>query len=206
MNKRITLTLLLALLLAACTPATEPPAPTTDVNAVSTAAAQTVIANIADTAAAASPTLEPTAIPSATLEPPTFTPTATTVNLAITVGPGTTAPTCDVFTFISDVNYPDNSEVTAGQDFVKTWKIQNTSPCTWAGFSLVYAGYTDKMGGIPQALPTIVAPGEVVDVSVQFKAPTKPGAYVSAWTLANALGISFFDVNQKPFYVKIVVR
>jgi len=208
MKKRFTLTLLLALLLAlptACTPST-PAAPTPDVNAVSTAAAQTVMANIANTLAAASPTFEPTAIPSATLAPPTDTATATVINLSITVGPGTKAPSCDVYTFISDENYPDNSEVTAGQEFVKTWKIQNTSPCTWAGYKIVYGGYADKMGGVAQPLPGLISPGEVISVSVQFKAPTKAGAYVSAWTLANALGISFFDNNGKPFYVKIVVR
>jgi hypothetical protein len=205
MTKRITLTLLLALLLAACTPATEPPPPTPDANAISTAAAQTVMANIAATLAAASPTLEPTAIPSATLGLPTETPTPT-VGVVFTLGPGTSAPSCDVYRFIEDVNYPDNTEVTAGQDFIKTWKLQNASPCTWAGYSVVYGGYVDKMGGIPQAIPSIVAPGEIFEVSVQFKAPAKPGAYVSAWTLANALGVNFFDINNKPFYVKIVVR
>jgi hypothetical protein len=45
-----------------------------------------------------------------------------------------------------------------------------------------------------------------VEVSVQFKAPTQLGEYVSAWTMANARGIPFFGNNNKPLYVKIVVK
>jgi hypothetical protein len=62
------------------------------------------------------------------------------------------------------------------------------------------------MSGAPLPLPSIVIPGEMVEISVQFKSPTKAGEYVSAWTLANPQGIAFHDENRKPFYVKIIVR
>ena len=205
--KHITLILLLALLLAACAPKATP-MPTPDIGAIQTAAAKTVIAEIYATAAAAasltplaSPTLEPT------FAAPTVTVTMTVVVLTTPGVIGTSQINCNVYKFIDDVNYRDGEVVTPGQEFIKTWKIQNSSPCTWgAGYQVVYGGYTDKMRGVPLPLPSIVAPGETIEVSVQFKAPTKPGEYVSAWTLATPQGIPFHDERGKPFYIKIIVR
>ena len=97
--------------------------------------------------------------------------------------------------------------MTPGQDFVKTWKIKNAGACTWgAGYKIVYAGYTDKMSGLPQPLTGVIGPGQDVEISVQFKAPIKAGVYVSAWTLANANGRFFFGIGAKPLYLKIVVK
>jgi hypothetical protein len=202
--KYIAITIFLALLIGACT-AAPTAAPTTDINALSTAAAQTVVANITNTALAQPPTALPTATEAAL---PTATETITpTVSVSITFGPGTSGPLCEVFKFIADVNYPDDTGVAAGTEFVKTWKIRNTGTCAWGtGYKLVYGGYSDKMSGVPQAITTVIQPGQEIDVSVQFKAPTKPGVYVSAWTMVNPQGIPFFDDRGKPFYVKIVVR
>ena len=77
--------------------------------------------------------------------------------------------------------------MTPGQEFVKTWKIKNSGICTWgAGYKIVYAGYADQMSGMPQPITGVIGPGQEVEISVNFKAPTKVGEYVSAWTLANA--------------------
>lgn len=201
--KHFTLILLLALLIAACAPASTP-APTPDISAISTAAAETVIANITGTALAEPPTPLPTATEALPTEAPTSTPT---VSISITFGPGTSGPLCEVFKFVADINYPDDTGVAAGSDFVKTWKIRNVGTCAWgAGYKLAYAGYTDKMNGVPQPITTVVQPGQEIEVSIQFKAPTKPGVYVSAWTMANPQSINFFDDRGKPFYVRVVVR
>lgn len=201
--KHFTLLALFILLIAACTPAPTA-APTADISAISTAAAQTVIANITGTAQAAPPTPQP----SATLALATETPSATpTVLLSITFGAGTSGPLCEVFQFIADINYPDDTGVAAGAEFIKTWKIRNVGTCAWgSGYKLAYAGYTDKMSGVGQPITTVVQPGQDIEVSVQFKAPTKPGVYVSAWTMANPQNVNFFDNRGKPFYVKVVVR
>ena len=201
--KHISLALLLALLITACAP-TATPAPTADINAISTAAAETVVANITGTALAEPPTPLPTATEAPATEAPTLTPT---VALAITFGPGTSGPLCEVFKFVADINYPDDTGVAAGSEFIKTWKIRNVGTCAWgAGYKVAYAGYTDKMNGAPLAITTVVQPGQEIEVSVQFKAPTKPGVYVSAWTMANPQSVNFFDDRGKPFYVRVVVR
>jgi len=204
MIRRIAIPILLALLIGACAPATSS-APTPDVAAISTAAAQTVIAGISATAAAAasltpqaSPTPEATETPAL---PPTFT---VTVVFGVTPGPiGTPLGLCNDAQWIADINVPDGTQMAPGQDFLKTWKIRNTGACTWgAGYKVIYGGYNDKMNGTPAALGTTVTPGQDVEVSVQFKAPTKAGQYLSAWRMADPNSYAFGQF----FFVKIVVR
>ncbi|OGO73506.1 MAG: hypothetical protein A3K41_01020 [Chloroflexi bacterium RIFOXYD12_FULL_57_15] len=201
--KHISFTILLALLFAACAPKATP-MPTPDISAISTAAAKTVIAEISATAAAAA-SLTPLASP--TSEPSTEAPTVTvTMTVGVLTTPGilgTPLGLCDNAVFVSDVTVPDGSVMTPGQEFLKTWKVRNTGDCTWgAGYTVVYGGYNDKMSGVPAALATTVIPNQEVDVSVQFKAPTKAGEYLSAWRMANPSGYAFGQF----FFVKIVVR
>ena len=201
--KHISFTILLALLFAACAPKATP-MPTPDISAISTAAAKTVIAEISATAAAAA-SLTPLASP--TSEPSTEAPTVTvTMTVGVLTTPGilgTPLGLCDNAVFVSDVTVPDGSVMTPGQEFLKTWKVRNTGDCTWgAGYTIVYGGYNDKMSGAPAALATTVIPNQEVDVSVQFKAPTKAGEYLSAWRMANPSGYAFGQF----FFVKIVVR
>ncbi len=201
--KYISLTILLALLFAACAPKATP-MPTPDISAISTAAAKTVIAEISATAAAAA-SLTPLASP--TSEPSTEAPTVTvTMTVGVLTTPGiigTPLGLCADAVFVSDVTVPDGSVMTPGQEFLKTWKVRNTGDCTWgAGYTIVYGGYNDKMSGVPAALSTTVIPNQEVDVSVQFKAPTKAGEYLSAWRMANPSGYAFGQF----FFIKIVVR
>ena len=112
-----------------------------------------------------------------------------------------------------DVNIPDNTQMTAGQSFVKTWKIKNSGTCTWdTGYKIIYAGYATQLSGQPQPLPLPVTPGQEIEISVNFIAPAQSGSYSSAWTLQNANGNNFFGTDiqslyhAKPLYVKIVVK
>jgi Ig-like domain from next to BRCA1 gene len=204
------------LLLAACSPAA-PAAPTPNVSLINTAAAQTVMANFTLTAkAAATATSTPTLIP---FDTPTIIPTLKiTLTLVPTqIGnPGATQVVlCDQYSWDDttvDVNIPDNTQMTAGQSFVKTWKIKNSGTCTWGtGYKIIFSS-GDQMSGQPQPLPLPVAPGQEIEISVNFIAPAKLGSYSSAWTLENASGRLFFGSNiqgiehAKPLYVKIVVK
>lgn len=204
-SKHITLTLFLALLLAACGTG-ETPMPTPDVGAIQTAAAQTVVADILATQNAAA-ALTPLASPTAeATQPSVETPTVTvtlTVGVFSTPGVLGTPGLCDDAVWVDDVTVEDGSVMTPGQEFLKTWKVRNTGDCTWgAGYTLVYGGYNDRMSGVPAALATTVVPNQEVDVSVQFKAPTKAGEYLSAWRMASPSGYPFGQF----LFVKIVVR
>lgn len=209
--KILSLTIMAALVLSACGAST-PPAPTPDVQLAYTSAAQTVVAEFTLTAAAFTPTPEPlpTEEPTqAATEAPTATqaivlPVVTNASGAsVTVTP--TVILCDLMNFDPlsvDVNIPDDTTMTPGQEFVKTWKIKNTGSCVWgAGYGLIYA-YGERMSGVAQPLAGVVEIGQEVEVSVSFKAPDKAGQYTSAWQMANSKGIPF----GKVVYVKILVK
>jgi hypothetical protein len=205
--------LVTTLLLAGCGGA--PAQPTPDVAFVQTSAAQTVIANFTATAKAAVTNTPLAAITAAAtaLETQTTSPQASPAVATPTLLPGGVTATpglCDHYTWnpaTVDVNVPDGTQMTPGQQFVKTWRIKNDGICTWgAGYKMVYAGYTDPMSGVAQPINGVIGPGQEIEISVQFKAPTKAGEYVSAWTMQNAAGIKFFGIGAKPLYVKIVVK
>ncbi len=207
--KLIVTTLLIALLISACGGAspTQPAEPTPDVAAVRTSAASTVVSQFTLTAAAFTPTLPPP--PTETQEPePTATETQPPI-AEVTNAQGTTIALCDKYSWevaTVDVNIPDNTVMSPGQEFVKTWKIKNIGACTWGeGYKMIYS-YGDKMNGVAQALTAAIAPGQEVEVSVAFKAPDLPGSYQSYWTLQNPKGIAFQGNDGKVLYVLIVVK
>lgn len=207
--KLIIAILLIASLTSACGGAqpTQPPEPTADIAAIRTSAVSTDRAQYTLTAAAFSPTPPPPPTETNTPEP---TATATEPPVAqVTNAQGTTIALCDKYAWdiaTVDVNVPDNTVMSPGQEFVKTWKIKNTGACTWGeGYKLIYS-YGDKMNGAPQALTAAIAPGQEVEVSVAFKAPDLPGTYQSFWTLQNPKGVAFQGNEGKVLYVLIVVQ
>ena len=205
MKSKLSLMILLGVLwTTACTPPSNL-APTPNVPLIETAAAQTVIANFTLTAISATSTPVPT-FTSLPLATPTTGPTISIPSPTLPGGITATPTLCDHLTFnvaTVDVNVPDNTQMTAGQNFIKTWRVKNDGSCTWGtGYGLVYGRYGDLMSGKAQALSGVVAPGQEVEVSVQFIAPTKSGSYTSPWQMANANGTPF----PKVIFVKIIVK
>jgi len=202
--KLIVTAILFMMLVAACGSANTPePGPTSDVAAIRTSAASTVVSQFTLTAAAFTPTpAQPTdtSAPEATIT----TSTATGQPVAqVTNALGTTVALCDSLSFVADVNVPDDTSMSPGQDFVKTWKVKNSGSCPWgAGYKLVYAGYADNMSGQFQPLTSVVQPGQEVEVSVQFKAPDAADQYLSAWQMSNPSGVTFPEI----IFVKVVVQ
>jgi hypothetical protein len=192
------------LILAACAPATPIP-PTQDLPAIRTSAAKTVIAEFTQTAKAFTPTPLPPTETAAPSEEPTLTPTVALATDPTQIALGTPGELCDNLSFdpaTVDVTILDGTPMTPGQEFVKTWKIKNTGICAWGdGYGLVYS-YGEKMNGQPVPLGTLVQVGQEVEISVNFKAPTKVGEYTSAWQMTNAKGITF----GKAVFVKIIVK
>jgi len=202
MIKRTVMLAVLASLLCACG-GTAPVEPTIDVNAIHTFAAETVAAEFTQTARAVPPTSAATATEAATDVPEaTALPTETAVP---TNNPFVSTPTeitCDDAVWVADVTVPDGTEMTPGQDFVKTWMIRNTGSCTWGtGYTLIH-GYDERLDGVAEPLTNAVAPGEEVEVSVRFRAPSGVGEHRSYWRMQNTGGSAFGEF----LYVAIVVR
>jgi hypothetical protein len=142
----------------------------------------------------APPTIVP--IPSPT---PTLSPTPEPL-------PSETAtPACEVgAVLLEDVTYPDNTLLTAGEKFTKTWKLQNTGNCPWTGYTVAFA-FGDKMNA-PDSVP--VPETEVkatVNVSVDLVAPLDDGAYTGNFELRDAQGDSIPMGTEPNFWVKIMV-
>ena len=202
--KFLTLLLISGLFLTACGGSPTPAEPTPDIAAVRTSAASTVEARFTLTAAAFTPTVQPTPTDTAVPEPED-TPTATAtvpVVAVVTNAEGTQIALTDSLTYIADVTIPDGTFMSPGQDFVKTWRVKNTGSVSWgAGYVLAFA-YGDQMSGQFVALTEVVQPGQEVEVSVQFTAPNDAGESLSAWTMRNPQGVTFPEI----VFVKIIVQ
>jgi len=144
----------------------------------------------------------PTAVPAtATPVPATSTPVRPT-NTAVP----TAVSYCDWVAFIKDVTIPDGTQLSTGEVFTKTWRLQNRGTCTWTpDYMLVFSG-GDSMGSTTAVrLPGYVAPGQTVDVSVTLTAPSSAGYYTGYWMLRNPSGALFGAGNRanEAFYVEI---
>jgi hypothetical protein len=103
--------------------------------------------------------------------------------------------------YVADVTVPDNTQMSPGESFNKTWRVRNTGTCDWeAGTVLVFSS-GDRMGG-PNSVPAgAIAPNATIDVSVNLTAPGTPGTYRGNWQLEAPDGTRFGLI----LYVQIVV-
>jgi methionine-rich copper-binding protein CopC len=96
--------------------------------------------------------------------------------------------------FVRDVNIPDDTRLTAGSSFTKTWRIRNNGNAAWqAGYRIVHVGGTAMTDRTSQPVPAI-QPGQEADVSVTLVAPSTPGTYVSDWRFQDDRS-NFFGTN-----------
>jgi hypothetical protein len=134
------------------------------------------------------------------------TPAATAV-VTSTVPAGTAGGT-DVVEFVADVTVPDGTDFEPGETFVKTWQVRNAGTATWTTeYALIYVSGEQMGGPASVPMPSVVAPGQTVELSVDLTAPQSVGTYTGFWMLRNAAGTAFgltADANQ-PVYVQIDV-
>lgn len=159
-------------------------APTEDTQA--TAAAQTVAAELTQSADETPPPP-----PTATPPPPTDTPAPTATPAGPSPTPEPTGCT-DKASFITDVTVPDDSFMEPEEDFTKTWRLRNSGTCTWTGnYDLVFV--SGQAMGSPAAVPLAgnVPPNGTVDISVDLTAPSTEGTHKGNFMLRNAEGLNF---------------
>jgi hypothetical protein len=204
--------LTLATLLSACNLGQQPE-PTIDAGAVATSAVETVLAKAAEqqtqTALAAPAATQP---PAATLLPtttsvPTFaipgTPQAGGTALPTVAGlasptsallPQATqaGPVCNDSVFISET-VPDGTVFKPGQDFQKSWTLQNTGTCTWdEGYALVYLGGTlDGYNINIKKKEDFTPPGSTQVFKVNLTASLAEKEYTECWRMMDDKGYYF---------------
>lgn len=109
--------------------------------------------------------------------------------------------------FVADVTVPDDTVITAGEAFTKTWRLRNNGTSTWTlDYKLVFSHGDDMQSPAQTSIPIQVPPGETVDIFVELTAPDQAGEYVSHWMLMNAAGELFGVEANQTLYTKIIVE
>lgn len=177
-----------------------------------TAAAKTMIADFTEqagknstkTVVGESPIVT---VPSVTPQP-SDTPTSTSVPIPTLVAtiakPSITPIPCNAVTFIKDVTIPDGTQLLAGSAFTKIWRLKNIGTCAWnSSYSVVFMSGNSMSGPVAFPLTSgVVAPNQVIDVSVNLVAPVSIGDKQGNWAIRSPEGV-IFTLSTGPFWVKI---
>ena len=197
MNIKLFVTaILITILIAACTGQTA--APTNQPSSNETSPPTTTQAPLA-TNTVGTPLLTNTSL----AETSAVLPTAT---LTPVLPQPTNSPDCtNLAAFVADVTIPDNSNVTGGSLFTKTWRVRNTGTCTWgSGYTLAH--YSDEQMGAPAAVPLdITQPGQEVDISVDLRAANAVGTHRGNFVIKNPGGLIMQIDNDSRLWVIINV-
>ena len=185
----VTVLVLMSIVLSACNLSSANPTQIGP-DQINTIAAQTVealTAQMAPPPATATNTPEPpTATPDVTETPtmpiPTLNLTPIVQNTLIPVATLSGGSNCNSVFFLSDVTIPDGTTIKEGATFTKTWKIQNNGTCTWTTLYKAVPFSNDPTspvitGDDAYTIKSNVAPGGIVEVSVQMIAPKETGTY-----------------------------
>jgi hypothetical protein len=179
------------------------PQPAATLNALYTAAAQT-LAGMSTQAAVT----QMTASATLTVVTPSASPTVFPSLTAVPPLSPVPVSRCDAAAFVSDVTYPDGSDVTLSSPFTKIWRLKNVGTCTWtSSYALAYV--SGERFGAPAAvpMPTNVGPGQTVDLAINLTAPNQSGRFRGDWQLRNGSN-ELFGIGQNAnssFYVVVDV-
>lgn len=103
--------------------------------------------------------------------------------------------------YVADVTIPDDVEIAAGQQLVKTWRVKNTGTRAWnSDFSLDFVKGVPMTADLSHPLPD-VQPNETVEISVTLTAPTEKGTVFCDWRMKDDAGEFFGDI----LFMRIVV-
>ncbi|HUG33818.1 MAG TPA: NBR1-Ig-like domain-containing protein [Anaerolineales bacterium] len=119
--------------------------------------------------------------------------------------PASTSESCmDGALFVEDITIPDNTNLSQGETFTKTWKLQNAGTCDWSGYTMAFSS-GDRMDA-PDSVPVPETPADsTVEISVDLTAPSSDGSFKGNFELRNATGAVVPIGIENTFWVKIVV-
>lgn len=190
--KHISLLLLIAVITASCG------SPDQTQSDIETAVVQTVQAQNSLTKVSVLPTLTPV---------PTFFSTTTPEADSATPPAPAGNPGCVPSAQLVSENPPDETLLSPGEYFWKTWTFLNTGTCYWTTeYNMVFWD-GEQMGGLTSyPFSDDVAPGETFDISVYLQAPTAEGITAGYWRFKTPWG-EYFGVGPQSvsFYVQVNV-
>jgi hypothetical protein len=154
--------------------------------------------------------------PATSISKPTDKPTSTPRKPTPGNQPGTSTPVSTTELHCNraspgnpiDVTIPDDSAMLPRQAFTKTWRLQNTGVCAWSKeYAIVWFSGESFDASREIFFSNPIQPGQTVDITVDMRAPEKPGTYQSNWKLKNADG-ELFGIGPSgnaPFWARIIV-
>ncbi len=127
-----------------------------------------------------------------------------------TLPPATQAPPCSRIQagIPFDVTIPDNTLVSPGEVFYKTWRLINSGSCAWTKDYTLALFSGEPLSKVPQfELDEVVNPGQSIDITIEMTAPEKPGTYQSNWVLLDPDGKAFGigPAGNAAFWARIIV-
>jgi len=124
------------------------------------------------------------------------------LTISIDLPGNTISGKCYDSALVEDVTVPNGTEMEPGDEFTKTWKIENTGTCDWnENFRIQYVG-GHLFGSDTTKIRKYVHDGETVMISLKMTAPNGSGVATSSWQIATDSGDSFGQV----FTVQIVLK
>ena len=136
---------------------------------------------------------------------PPASPTVLPTSTAQVIATGSTSQSAHFL----DETIPDCSQMEPAQEFTKTWGLANSGATTWTqsyGLAPLSGGPASEDLGSPGfvPLPSSVAPGEEVQISVDLLAPAAEGAYTLTYGLRAADGAAIL-IDGGNLWVTIAV-
>lgn len=149
---------------------------------------------------------------------PTDTPSSSTPDSSTTTTPGTPGGTettttaeassggaCqDSALMIADVTVPDDTRMSPGEAFTKTWRFMNNGKCNWTGYTIAFVA-GDRMASPDMAPVPDTEAGKTVDVSVELTAPSADGSYTGFYELRKSNGETLPIGIENTFWVRILI-
>lgn len=96
--------------------------------------------------------------------------------------------------YVADLTIPDDTEIPAGQDVVKTWRVKNNGTRAWGqGYALKFVEGVAMTSQLSHSLPTVL-PGETADISLKLTAPDELGTHYCDWRMQDEDGNLFGEI------------
>jgi hypothetical protein len=96
--------------------------------------------------------------------------------------------------FVSDVTIGEGESVTPNTKFTKTWRLQNSGDEPWPTGCCLRFVAGEIFGHQDSVATHALAPGEVVDVSIDMVSPADTGIHQSQWRMCTATGLYFGEL------------
>lgn len=200
--KLVLILILFSLILGGCNfPESTPPPNKEDAVAAIVAQTQTSIALNALLTAT-------TTAGETSITPTSTQPQATQTSLTSTSAPSTQIPGCTNKAKYVSETVPDNTPFAPGEQFVKTWTLQNAGTCTWTPeYNLVHVNGDRMTGTSPSPIGATVAPNQMIVLSLPQTAPQEISDHQGFWKLSDESGQQFGlgENADVAFWVKITV-